>query len=171
MRQECRERFPRLSGLAIPACITARARLTCRDACRDFLWNRWQGKRPRHSRRMRNPHFYESGKRPMVSFRWLLSVRFTISSTRFNSLNINKFTNTFKPIEAAYFTAQQWNTEHIDNILMHQDVILMISDNDTMGEINVNSEISSCQGCSCFCTVTTGIEGRQVIIFTTSCEE
>ena len=25
MRQECRERFPRHRGLAIPACITARA--------------------------------------------------------------------------------------------------------------------------------------------------
>ena len=30
-----------------------------------FLWNRWRGKRSRHSRRMRNTHFYVSGKRPM----------------------------------------------------------------------------------------------------------
>ena len=30
-----------------------------------FLWIRWRGKRSRHSRRMRNPHFYESGKKPM----------------------------------------------------------------------------------------------------------
>ena len=30
-----------------------------------FLWSRWRGKRPRHSRRMRNPQFYISGKRPM----------------------------------------------------------------------------------------------------------
>ena len=30
-----------------------------------FLWSRWQGKRSRHSRRMRNPQFYVSGKRPM----------------------------------------------------------------------------------------------------------
>ena len=29
-----------------------------------FLWNRWRGKRSRHSRRMRNPWFYISGKRP-----------------------------------------------------------------------------------------------------------
>ena len=34
MRQECRERFPRHHGLAIPTCITARASRTCRDACR-----------------------------------------------------------------------------------------------------------------------------------------
>ena len=34
MRRECRERFPRLRGSAIPTCITARALRTCRDACR-----------------------------------------------------------------------------------------------------------------------------------------
>ena len=30
-----------------------------------FLWSRWRGKRSRHSRRMRNPQSYVSGKRPM----------------------------------------------------------------------------------------------------------
>ena len=30
------------------------------------LWNRWQGKRSRDSRRMRNPHFFVSGTRPMA---------------------------------------------------------------------------------------------------------
>ena len=30
-----------------------------------FLWSRWRGKHSRHSRRMRNPQFYVSGKRPM----------------------------------------------------------------------------------------------------------
>ena len=30
-----------------------------------FLSSRWWGKRSRHSRRMRNPQFYVSGKRPM----------------------------------------------------------------------------------------------------------
>ena len=35
MRRECRERFPRRRGQAIPTCITARAWRTCRDACRD----------------------------------------------------------------------------------------------------------------------------------------
>ena len=37
MRRECRERFPRHRGLAIPTCITARASRTCRDACQDRL--------------------------------------------------------------------------------------------------------------------------------------
>ena len=31
-----------------------------------FLWSRWRGKRPRHSRRMHNPQFYVSGKRTMA---------------------------------------------------------------------------------------------------------
>ena len=31
----------------------------------DFLWSRWRRKHSRHSRRMRNPQFYESRKRPM----------------------------------------------------------------------------------------------------------
>ena len=30
-----------------------------------LLWSRWRRKRSRHSRRMRNPQFYVSGKRPM----------------------------------------------------------------------------------------------------------
>ena len=72
MRRECRERFHRHRGLAIPTCITARASRTCRDACRDcltsgFLWSQWWGKRSRYSWRMRNPQFYVSGKRPMVA--------------------------------------------------------------------------------------------------------
>ena len=31
-----------------------------------FLWSRWWVKRSRHSRRMRSPQFYVSGKRPMA---------------------------------------------------------------------------------------------------------
>ena len=34
-----------------------------------FLWSWWRGKRSRHSRRMRNPQFYVSGKRPMTKYR------------------------------------------------------------------------------------------------------
>ena len=31
-----------------------------------FLWNRWRGNRSWHCRRMHNPQFYVSGKRPMA---------------------------------------------------------------------------------------------------------
>ena len=34
---------------------------------RGCLWSRWWGKRSRYSRRMRNPQFYVSGKRPVYS--------------------------------------------------------------------------------------------------------
>ena len=33
-----------------------------------FLWSWWQGKRSRHSRRMRNSQIYVSGKRPMEKY-------------------------------------------------------------------------------------------------------
>ena len=33
-----------------------------------FLWNLWWGKRSQHSRRMRNPQFCVSGKRPIARF-------------------------------------------------------------------------------------------------------
>ena len=61
--------------LAIPACITARASRTCRDACRDRKPT-VAGKRSRHSRCMRKPQFYVSGKRPMhdIAFRRTLSI-------------------------------------------------------------------------------------------------
>ena len=70
MRRECRERFSPAADfkgncwLAIPACITARASRTYRDAC----WERLSavvGKTiptfPAHA----HPQFYVSGKRPM----------------------------------------------------------------------------------------------------------
>ena len=42
-----------------------------------FLWSRWRGKRSRHSRRMRNPRFHVSGKRPIVG-----AVQRTVSGLR-----------------------------------------------------------------------------------------
>ena len=40
-----------------------------------FLWSGWRGKRSRHSRRMRNPQSYASGKRPItdVSRHWWIN--------------------------------------------------------------------------------------------------
>ena len=65
--------------LAIPACITARAWRTCRDACRDCLP---AGKTfpafPAHA----HPQFYVFGKRPMIyhaKTNLTMSSRYTIS--------------------------------------------------------------------------------------------
>ena len=46
-------------------CVTHVLWCMPRSVLDGFLWSRWRGKRSRHSRRMRNPEFYVSGKRPM----------------------------------------------------------------------------------------------------------
>ena len=56
----------------VPWCILAS--LTC-----GFLLSRWRGKRSRHSRRMHNPQFYVSGKRPIENDRDLAKSRGTSS--------------------------------------------------------------------------------------------
>ena len=50
----------------VPRCMPGS--LTC-----VFLWSWWRGKRSRHSRRMRNPQFYVSGKRP-IEYQWWSTV-------------------------------------------------------------------------------------------------
>ena len=70
MRRECRERFTRHHVLMISTCITARAWRTYRDTFRDrqlAVSFEVGGEENlfRHYRRMRNPQFYASGKRPM----------------------------------------------------------------------------------------------------------
>ena len=72
MRQECRERFPRHCGLAIPTYFTERAWRTYRDAFRDRLLtvSFEVGGGEKRSRRMRNPQYYVSGKSPML---WRIS--------------------------------------------------------------------------------------------------
>ena len=82
IRRECQESYPRPRRLEIPTCITARASRTCRDAMPGsltcvFLWSWWRGKRSRHSRRMRNPQFYVSGKMPMESMVSRACLRYT----------------------------------------------------------------------------------------------
>ena len=59
MRREYRERFPRHRATHVPWCMPG-------SLTSGFLWSRWQEKRSRHSRCMRNPHFCVSGKRPMA---------------------------------------------------------------------------------------------------------
>ena len=58
-----------------------------------FLWSRWQGKRSRHSRRMRNPQFYVSGKRPMAApAKNIFTLIFSGDSSRFTSCCIGNAT-------------------------------------------------------------------------------
>ena len=47
-----------------------------------FLWSQWRGKRSRHSRRIRNPQFCLSGKRPMSPFLlYRLSILFFLNAS------------------------------------------------------------------------------------------
>ena len=71
MRRECRERFPsphRISNLDMyhGTCVTHVPWCMPGSLTSGFLGSQWRGKRSRHSRRICNPHFYVSGKRPMV---------------------------------------------------------------------------------------------------------
>ena len=70
MRRECRERFPRSPQVSDPdmhhgTCVTHVPWCMPELLTSGFLWSSWRGKRSRHSRRMRNPQFHVSGKRPI----------------------------------------------------------------------------------------------------------
>ena len=68
--RECRERFYPLARVSDPdmhhgTCVTHMPWCMSGSLTSGFLRFRWRGKRSRHSRRMRNPQFYVSGKSPM----------------------------------------------------------------------------------------------------------
>ena len=67
--RECRERFPRRASdpdIHHGTCVTHLPWCMPGSLTSGFLWRRWRGKRSRHSRRMRNPQFCVSGKRPIM---------------------------------------------------------------------------------------------------------
>ena len=71
MRRVCREHFPRhrlkRKLLVSEPGMYVRHVRHARAVMHVGIANpRWRGKRSRHSRRMRNPQFYVSGKRPMI---------------------------------------------------------------------------------------------------------
>ena len=88
-----------------------------------FLWNRWRGKHSRHSRCMRNPQFYKSGKRTMVTnmpyircFSIFLGVIFLINNYNLSTNNRNIITAIFA-----------WDSDdHMFCIPMHSQTLLII---------------------------------------------
>ena len=78
-----------------------------------FLWSRWQGKRSQHFRRMRNPQFYESGKRPIaIYFRSIIcgtaralsyTLMYIFSSSYFNEAGKNQFGICITPTPHIWF--------------------------------------------------------------------
>ena len=79
-------------------CVTHVPRYMPGSLISGFLWSRWRGKRSWHSRRMRNPQFYVSGKRPMAMAsvidmktqpgRWYGSLYIIVSAHVFVLLNL-----------------------------------------------------------------------------------
>ena len=77
---------------------------------RGFLWSRWRGKRPRHSRRVRKRQFYVAGKRPMSSTPYLRVISFSrlqaileLRCTEVINKHMHKLTNIYKRTYLALF--------------------------------------------------------------------
>ena len=75
MRRKRRERFCPPSWVSDPdmhhgRCVTHVPRCMPGSLTSGFFLNWWRGKRSWHSRRMLNPHFFVSGKRPMLLALW-----------------------------------------------------------------------------------------------------
>ena len=68
-----------------------------------FLWNRWRGKRSRHSRRMRNLQFYVSGKRPIPGTVAILSCQVLLMEINQNGFNDDNIMN---------ISSKIWCTSH-----------------------------------------------------------
>ena len=47
---------------------------------RDLFWSRWRGKSSRYSRRIRNPHFYVSGERPIATLLFIIAQVYRLSA-------------------------------------------------------------------------------------------
>ena len=78
MRRECRERFPHRRAFSDPdmhhgTCVAHVPWCMSGSLTDGFLWSQWRGKRSRHSRHMRNPQIYVSGKRFMEMISILLA--------------------------------------------------------------------------------------------------
>ena len=98
-----------------------------------FLWSWWRGKRSRHSRCMRNPQFYVSGKRPITreyvkesSAYWFsLTLHLEYWSTRaiiehnmnlhLNHKNIEKHT---AHTIVSWPNPKQWKLDHTCDLMM-----------------------------------------------------
>ena len=71
--------FPPPQRVSVPdmhhgTCVTHVAWCMAGSLTSDSLWSRWRGKRSRHSRRMRNPQFCVSNKRPMANISTLFLI-------------------------------------------------------------------------------------------------
>ena len=67
MHRECRDIFFPATYMLHGTCVTHVPWCMPGSLTSGFLWSQWREKRFQHSRRMRNPQFYISEKRPITS--------------------------------------------------------------------------------------------------------
>ena len=77
-----------------------------------FLWSRWPGKRSRHSRRMRNPQFYVSGKRPMACDQFSTKALHKPMQTYCQELQLNLNKNIQLFLKKMHFKIWSENVNH-----------------------------------------------------------
>ena len=110
--------------LVIPACITARASRTFRDACRDRQLV-VTGKCSRYSRRMRKPQFCVSGKRPM-HFNGCLSCALSAASPQKKAYN-KRIIAHYNMVCSALFLQRALYTVHCTNIMHYRKPSFVIT--------------------------------------------
>ena len=138
--------------------------LTC-----GFLWTWWREKRSRHYRRMRNPQFYVSGKRPIscgdmyLQGMWYSSI---ISKYRLSTENIQSgnqsINETISPDATMTISCKAWNspaeypswaarcdTKESDGAMLHRVVVIINAKyrpRTESGNQSVNQSVSSWAG-------------------------
>ena len=110
MRRECRERFPPPPRFSDPdmhhgTCVTHVPWCMSGSLTSSILWNRWRGKRSRHSRRMRNPRFWVSGKRHKKSKRKPMDKHIDFRQHYVGKRKVNHHTVIVRPILSLNRTA------------------------------------------------------------------
>ena len=89
-----------------------------------FLWSRWQGKRSRHSRRMHNPQFYVSGKRPMMLYSWGIIILMTASKRKYLKLIAKMITKAELFFKVAFDSNIWWAMRYLLSVFWRINITL-----------------------------------------------
>ena len=103
-----------------------------------FLWSQWRGKRFRHSRRMRNPSLYVSGKRPMQRIRYCVILWLSVSI----HFAVQFWTNTRPQRHDFSAAANIFNKFHLYTLLVTMGVFLI--NNNSWNSYNIRVVFRPC---------------------------
>ena len=141
MRRECRERFPRhrhqrKPPFMIPACITARASRTCRDACRDrspAVMEKTFPAFPAHA----HPQCCVFGKRPIAVCHMMLCILFSLGGVVKDITFIWETHNT-----RCYYVENHCSSDSNKLLIMdrkHNVDFFITSEKEQVNQLNYNS--------------------------------